>query len=170
MKKKNYTKEELIKEYMPTLKVLAVLMFVLAAILVLLLTTDIQLISSLAADKATLSKDAKDMFFEVAASIFSNTGYLFTILTSAALFISTIKEGTPFTKKTSTILFIIALELIITGVFAPIGARYLTTSVINERYAVKLASNDIFAGSLLSIISSFFRYGTKLQQESDETL
>ena len=88
MKKKNYTKEELIKEYMPTLKVLAVLMFVLAAILVLLLTTDIQLISSLAADKATLSKDAKDMFFEVAASIFSNTGYLFTILTSAALFIS----------------------------------------------------------------------------------
>ena len=157
-------------KYFPILKILTAILCVAAVVFVILAATEINFLSMLANDKAVLSEKEKRTFQECAVQLFGNIGYFVVTLTSVWLFVSTLRDGTPFTKKTSNILFLIAAEIFITAFIAPFAGKAVTMSVIGGSYIFANGTNDMFAGVLLFAVSTFFRYGTMLQQESDETL
>ena len=169
--KKIMTQEELVKKYLPVLKVMIGLTAAIAVFIVLLCITQIQLIDTFSGETAdTMKENAVYTLRETATGLFGNIGYFTVAVTSIIMFVFTIKDGTPFTVRTSTTLFVIAAEVMITAIASPFLGRALTTHMIGGSYPVANSSGDIFCASLLFVISTFFRYGTRLQQESDETL
>ena len=167
--RKEFTKEEILKKATPALKFMLIMTIVLAALLVVRMVQNIDTLKMLAAD-TDLTESAQRWFQETAFDLFGNVGYMAVCVTAAVMFFFTLKDGTPFSSRTSTCLFVIAALMMVTAIFSPVAARELSSSVIGTDFSVVRSGNDLFASSLLFVITTFFRYGAKLQQESDETL
>ncbi|MBQ8965715.1 hypothetical protein [Ruminococcus sp.] len=167
--KKELTTEEIMRMQNPTLKFMFIATIVIAVILAARMVQAVSTLNMLAADSG-LTESAQRWFQDTAFDLFGDVGYIAVCIVSSVMFFFTLKDHTPFTRRTSNCLIIIAAVMMVTAVFSPLAAREFSSSVIGTNFYIVKSGNEIFASSLLFIISAFFRYGTKLQQESDETL
>ena len=167
--KKELTNEEIMRMQNPALKFMFVMTIVLTVILAVRMVQAVSTLNMLAAD-SDLTESAQRWFRDTALDLFGNVGYIVVCIISSVMFFFTLKDNTPFTRRTSNCLLVIAAVMMVTAVFSPIAAKEFSSFVIGTEFSFVWSSNELFASSLLFIISSFLRYGTKLQQESDETL
>ncbi|MBQ5310427.1 MAG: DUF2975 domain-containing protein [Oscillospiraceae bacterium] len=95
------------------------------------------------------------------------------LFAAVSLFVMIRKTGTPFTESVIKRMYIISALLLSGTVLSPVLAIAVTVLSQGRAYA-KVMFSDMGLGIVLAIVVMalirIFRYGTVLQQESDETL
>lgn len=90
-----------------------------------------------------------------------------------AVFSSAAKEGTPFTSENANRIKKIGVTILVASIIVPMTQRIFLTVLAPEAIA---SASDRIALPLVALavvfifFSIIFRYGTELQQQSDETL
>ena len=79
-------------------------------------------------------------------------------------------SGKPFSAESVKLLRVIALVFMIGAVLSSAVTAVALAVTNAEEISVSLDAGAIFLGALLLILAQIFKYGTILQQESDETL
>lgn len=126
---------------------------------------------------------ALDMLIYGIAKIIDSTDIVSTATTAtncfsmAAVFIAAMLmfrkisvSDKPFSAECVKLLRVIALIFMISAVLSPAVTAVALAVTDAEEISISLDAGTICLGALLFILAQIFKYGTILQQESDETL